>query len=317
MEKLLSLLKLAAAAGGDDDLPGDVTEENNPLLAAGNVDRPMAPKDGLSTLAAAVKSGDGPSVSTDELLKILRDELTALFRANPKVSFGQDSPSFEDAKDPSLAPTLWISRWVDSSQDHGFGYMFSDDAAGVLFTDNTRLTLLPNGLNIQYMTRDMVLHDEYTIQWHPVCLVRKVKVVQRGKAYMRKLTKACADEHAKKSDGAALARYPYMVHWHRTEQYVLMQLSNGTIQINYLKDHVKIILCPLKKAVTFLLVRDGETVFDTYSFDGISKNGCSVSVFDRLKHAFAVIEKLVASKSDNKSCSDEPGAGAAEAVDTK
>jgi hypothetical protein len=76
MEKLLSLLKLApaAAAGRDDDLPGDVTEENNPLLAAGNVDRPMAPKDGLSTLAAAVKSG---KLSSNSLLHCFVPAVTA------------------------------------------------------------------------------------------------------------------------------------------------------------------------------------------------------------------------------------------------
>jgi polo-like kinase 1 len=116
--------------------------------------------------------------------------------------------------------------------------------------------------NIHYMTRDMVLHDEYTIQWHPVCLVRKVKVVQRGKAYMRKLTKACADEHAKKSDGAALARYPYMVHWHRTGQYVLMQLSNGTIQVSFFLRYCTCSMVPafswrLKEVIqTFLFPSD-------------------------------------------------------------
>ncbi len=53
----------------------------------------------------------------------------------------------DQAEEPSLAPKLWISRWVDD--DDGFGYMLSNDSFGALFKENglkTRLILLPNGL---------------------------------------------------------------------------------------------------------------------------------------------------------------------------
>jgi hypothetical protein len=37
---------------------------------------------------------------------------------------------------------VWISKWVDYSEKHGFGYQLSDDTTGLFFNDLTTLLLL-------------------------------------------------------------------------------------------------------------------------------------------------------------------------------
>ena len=49
-----------------------------------------------------------------------------------------------------------------------------------------------------------------------------------------------------------LSRIPALKCWLRTSDDVVMHLTNGTMQINSLKDHTKIILCPLLQAVTLI-----------------------------------------------------------------
>ena len=49
-----------------------------------------------------------------------------------------------------------------------------------------------------------------------------------------------------------LSRIPALKIWFRTNLAVVMYLTNGTMQINFFKDHNKIILCPLLQAVTFI-----------------------------------------------------------------
>ena len=49
-----------------------------------------------------------------------------------------------------------------------------------------------------------------------------------------------------------LSRIPALKTWFRTSRAVVMHLTNGTMQINFFKDHTKIILCPLLGAVTYI-----------------------------------------------------------------
>ena len=40
----------------------------------------------------------------------------------------------------------YVSKWVDYSTKYGLGYLLSDGTAGLVFKDQTRLTLSPDGL---------------------------------------------------------------------------------------------------------------------------------------------------------------------------
>jgi hypothetical protein len=90
----------------------------------------------------------------------------------------------------------------------------------------------------------------------------------------------------------------------------LTGLSLAFIQVNYHDDHVKIILCPLAKAVTVMSGHPDETVFHTYSFEGIAKYGCSVSLYNHLKDARRFTYHLIATERNKRGCPDVACAGA-------
>ncbi|XP_047362393.1 serine/threonine-protein kinase polo isoform X3 [Vespa velutina] len=228
-----------------------------------------------------------------KMLQTLKEQLTAVLVARPSsetASSGEYPKPFQilmepsdEMTDPAAQPLIWISKWVDYSDKYGFGYQLSDDGVGVMFNDGTRLIMLANGFNIHYINRD---GNElyYTVQEYPTILDKKMKLMNFFLKYMNEhLMKAGGSIALKQGD--SLSRIPYMHQWFRTQTAVVMQLTNGTIQINFL-DHTKIIMCPLMAAVTYI---DQDKNFKTYRFQTIQENGCSKGLYKNLTYAY---EKL-------------------------
>lgn len=135
----------------------------------------------------------------------------------------------DEMTDPAAQPIVWISKWVDYSDKYGFGYQLSDDGVGVMFNDGTRLIMLTNGFNIHYIERE---GEElyYDIKNYPPKLEKKMKLMNFFLKYMNEhLMKAGGSVSVKQSD--SIARIPYMYQWFRTAHAVVMQLTNGTVQV--------------------------------------------------------------------------------------
>jgi len=94
-------------------------------------------------------------------------------------------------------------------------------------------------------------------------------------------------------DEDVLSRIPALKTWFRTSRAVVMHLSNGTIQINFFKDHTKIILCPMLGAVTYI---DETKRNRTFRFDLLEKYGCSEEISSRLGYALDKIDAMLKSK---------------------
>ena len=103
----------------------------------------------------------------------------------------------------------------------------------------------------------------------PADVEKKVKLLNYFKNYMREhLLKAGANMEVRPQEYICclyyistvlqvreedqLSRIPALKTWFRTSRAVVMHLTNGTMQINFFKDHTKIILCPLLGAVTYI-----------------------------------------------------------------
>lgn len=216
-----------------------------------------------------------------KMLQTLREQLSAVLKAKPS----REAASLTDEMtDPVAQPVIWISKWVDYSDKYGFGYQLSDDGVGVMFNDGTRLIMLANCFNIHYINRE---GDElyYTVKEYPNELDKKMRLMNFFLKYMNDhLMKAGSSVAVKPCD--AMSRIPYMHQWFRTQSAVVMQLTNGTVQINFL-DHTKIIMCPLMAAVTYI---DTEKNFKTYRFQTIQENGCCKGLAKNLAYAY---EKLL------------------------
>jgi len=233
----------------------------------------------------SVKSETG---SQDCHLSDLYTQLKSLIASKP----GEKSPHFEDeAEDPRSQPLVWVSKWVDYSDKYGFGYSLNDDSIGVVFNDLTKLLLLADGGNIHYIDYDGVEHY-YTMNEFPATVEKKVKLLNYFKNYMREhLLKAGANMEVREED--QLSRIPALKTWFRTSRAVVMHLTNGTMQINFFKDHTKIILCPLLGAVTYI---DETRKNRTFRFDLLSRNGCSPELASRLNYAFDKVETMLNNK---------------------
>jgi len=243
----------------------------------------------------------GPGEPTDSYLSELYRQLKAVVDSKPT----NKTPIMEDeAEDPKCIPMAWVSKWVDYSDKYGFGYALSDESIGVLYNDVTKLLLLSDGLNIHYIDFEGGEHY-YTLKEFPTSLEKKVKLLNYFRNYMKEhLLKAGANIEVK--DGDELSRIPALKTWFRTSRAVVMHLSNGTLQINFFKDHTKIILCPLMGAVTYI---DEEKRHRTFRLDLLQKYGCTTDLSARLSYALEKINSMLKPQGAQQSAQPSSAAG--------
>ncbi|KYN28013.1 PREDICTED: serine/threonine-protein kinase PLK1 [Trachymyrmex cornetzi] len=219
-----------------------------------------------------------------KMLQTMKEQIGIVLKTKPAKEI---ISSADELTDPAAQPVIWISKWVDYSDKYGFGYQLSDDSVGVMYNDGTRLIMMANGYNIHYINRE---GDElyYTVKDCPVNLEKKMKLMNFFMKYMNEhLMKAGGSIAVKQSD--SLSRIPYIHQWFRTQTAVVMQLTNGTVQINFL-DHAKIIMCPLMTAVTYI---DHDKNFKTYRLQTIQENGCCKGLTDNLVYAYEKIKLML------------------------
>ena len=86
--------------------------------------------------------------------------------------------------------------------------------------------------NIHYIDFEGGEHY-YTLKEFPTSLEKKVKLLNYFRNYMKEhLLKAGANIEVK--DGDELSRIPALKTWFRTSRAVVMHLSNGTLQVDFL-----------------------------------------------------------------------------------
>merc|ERR1711962_1749638 len=260
---------LAMAPRFDTKLNASLIARRAPLAEYNNIPQSSAQK------REQLKSDSGPS---DCHLSKLQVQLKKLMDTKPgSRAYAQE----EEAEDPKSQPIVWVSKWVDYSDKYGFGYSLNDDSIGVVFNDLTKLLLLADGTNIHYIDYEQSEHY-YTLNEFPATVEKKVKLLNYFRNYMREhLLKAGANMEVREED--ALSRIPALKTWFRTSRAVVMHLTNGTMQINFFKDHTKIILCPLLGAVTYI---DESRKNRTFRFDLLEKHGCTTELASRLTYAY-------------------------------
>ncbi|NXX96049.1 PLK1 kinase, partial [Centropus bengalensis] len=216
-------------------------------------------------------------------------QLTAVNLAKPSERVVKRQ---EEAEDPACIPIFWVSKWVDYSDKYGLGYQLCDNSVGVLFNDSTRLIMYSDGDSLQYIEQNST-ESYFTVRSYPSALNKKITLLKYFRNYMSEhLLKAGANITPREGD--ELARLPYLCAWFRTRSAIILHLSNGTVQINFFKDHTKVILCPLMAAVTYI---DEKRDFRTYKLSLIEEHGCSEELASRLRYARTMVEKLLSSKS--------------------
>jgi polo-like kinase 1 len=259
----------------------------------------------------AQQAVDRPSSEPQQLLSAdsYLTELFSLLSAVVAANLHQRPINIDEAEDPAAVPIYWISKWVDYSDKYGLGYQLCDNSVGVLFNDSTRLLLTSNGENMQYIERAGTEHF-HTLKEFPESLTKKVTLLKYFRNYMQEhLLKAGANIAPR--EGEEMTRLPFLRTWFRTRSAIVLQLSNGILQINFFQDHTKVILCPLMGAVTYI---DNSRDAHTYRLPLLEKHGCCTELASRLQYAKTMVERLLAAKSSSTSSSRPKSASAAVAT---
>ncbi|CAI5444153.1 unnamed protein product [Caenorhabditis angaria] len=196
----------------------------------------------------------------------------------------------DEYQSPECLPIFWISKWVDYSDKYGIGYQLCDNSCGVLFNDNSRIMLDEAGFELTYIEKANKEHYFSTKKGdYPAALSKKITLLNYFRSYMNDHLLKAGEGVVAQRAGDDLARLPTLRVWFRTKSAIVFHLSNGTVQINFFEDHIKMILCPLMHAVTFI---DQHKRFSTYKFSHLPKNGCPEQYMKRLKYAQSMVERL-------------------------
>ncbi|XP_050308534.1 serine/threonine-protein kinase polo [Anthonomus grandis grandis] len=250
----------------------------------GNAKRGVSPKhDSIAAGFAGVMQANHFGFDAKENLLSLKNLLAKVIKSKPtlhkKVS--------DEMTDPAAQPTIWVSKWVDYSDKYGFGYQLSDESVGVMFNDTTRLILLANGVNVQYVDKNG--SEAYmTINEYPKpAYEKKIKLLSYFNRYMKEHLINTGADIMKEPD--TLSRTPHLHQWCRSTSGVLMQLNCGILQINF-GDHTKIIMCPLMAAITYIAE---DKSFRTFRFSTIEKYGCVAALYEKIRYAYDKITLLL------------------------
>ncbi|KAI8814049.1 kinase-like domain-containing protein, partial [Cladochytrium replicatum] len=162
---------------------------------------------------------------------------------------------------PAVAPTLFVSKWIDYSNKYGLGYQLRDGSVGVYFNDSTSIILSADGSHFEYLfydnpdeivagLRGCMHRESYTLERFPPTLNKKVTLLKHFRGYMLENLNEGTDgpiqQHGSKTSGL-----DFVTKYMRTKISVVFRLSNQLVQINF-NDHTKMILSDDGLTVTYV-----------------------------------------------------------------
>ncbi|CAI2305117.1 unnamed protein product [Caenorhabditis sp. 36 PRJEB53466] len=277
------------------------TEENNPPAGSADSRGPrVVGRASLSSIPNHRTTGNtdrerAQKMAVEATFREPTDCYLSQLAAQVNDLLAKTTPDMDEAEaaldtyqSPEALPVFWISKWVDYSDKYGIGYQLCDNSVGVLFNDNSRIMLDSAGNQLTYIEKNNTEHYYNMEHSTPPLLQKKVTLLRYFRSYMNDhLLKAGERVHQREGDD--LARLPTLRVWFRTKSAIVLHLSNGTVQINFFTDHIKMMMCPLMQAVTFI---DQNKRMLTYKFSNLEVNGCPEKFLHRIKYAKTMIERL-------------------------
>uniref|UniRef100_H2Y8V5 Serine/threonine-protein kinase PLK n=1 Tax=Ciona savignyi TaxID=51511 RepID=H2Y8V5_CIOSA len=136
-----------------------------------------------------------------------------------------------------FAPT-WVCKWVDYSNRYGFGYQLANGRICVLFNDGKHIAMLPGGKLIEYASNEQCNAIRFPADSVPLCLERYATMLKSFTNYMD--SKLRLNPPLQVNVSTTQYYSSRLLTWHRTDEFVLMYLNDGTLQVNFCADHCKI-----------------------------------------------------------------------------
>lgn len=169
----------------------------------------------------------------------------------------------------SASPILFVTKWIDYSNKYGFGFQLCDHSVCMLLNDSARIGLSPDRSRLEVHEQDSKI-AMYMTTAIPTSLVFHYKLIKYLAKYMdEKLTEGGRLEMVKRHWPP-----PHMSWWMRTDFAIIMQLDTGALQVNFFKDHTKLILSKSKEDAFLLTYIDEKQQPKTYLFLQLVMLGC-------------------------------------------
>jgi len=216
------------------------------------------------------------------------------------VPFDQfsESPTQEqlekDDEYPAGRPICWVTRWVDSSANFGIAYELNNGSIGFLFRDDTKLIIDSSGMRFQYIGAEGN-ENYYEFNDYPPQLQKKVDLIGSMYDFMRDLEtsgKAMMTSDEKQVESMTLERWPSVLKCYIEEEpelVVAFCTSDGSLQVNFKKPHVKAIISSTLSAVT--LIYEEECL--TYKVAQLCSPNCPSEILLLLKRVKQIAVKMM------------------------
>ncbi|XP_064476378.1 serine/threonine-protein kinase PLK1-like [Ornithodoros turicata] len=204
----------------------------------------------------------------------------------------EETPSYA-TQNPTLLQNVtvpFVTKWIDYSNKYGFGFQLSDNSVGVQFNDTSRLNLSPDKSRVEYhdAAGKMSVYDPLSI---PGLLEEKFDLLKYFAQYMdENLTEGADLVPAIEASSKKKKCIPYMKRWVRTTQAIVMQLSCSTLQVNFFKDHTKLVI-NANHCLLLYINEDRQSCF--YSLNDIASKGCEDSLRGRLQFALSALREFL------------------------
>ncbi|XP_065576839.1 serine/threonine-protein kinase PLK1-like [Artemia franciscana] len=237
-------------------------------------------KSPFSALKEKIKGNFCPDKAKVMTASSLHNILEACLVKAPKVSFNPR---------PIQVSPLFVSKWIDYSNKYGFGFQLSDRSVGVLFNDSTRMILSSDLQRTDY--QDKFGHGKIfppdAVPWS--CQEKSVLLNYFAQYMDENLTEG-GDVLQNKLSKRQLV---HMKRWVRTPKAIIMQLDNGTLQVNFFRDHTKVIIrSGSSESDPFITYINSIRQYSTYRLIDVRQNSCYIQLRERLNFALAVLKEF-------------------------
>lgn len=187
-----------------------------------------------------------------------------------------------------------VSKWIDYSNKYGFGFQLSNGSIGVNFNDSTCLILQPNTRTVKYVNLSNHIHT-YSMSTIPSDLRKKFALLLYFSHYMEEHLKGPIGHSLDGNSELASVIHPtvYLKRWFRTDEALVLYLSDGTVQVNFLTDHTKLVLSVLKGKGHTVTHINANSQVTSYLLSQLCQFGCSLEISVRLRYARRMLETLI------------------------
>jgi len=199
---------------------------------------------------------------------------------------------------------IFVSKWIDYSNKYGFGYQLSDKSVGVLFNDSTRISRTSDGRYNEFVDTKGKL---VTFSADNPCPTLsgggssdfggRIRLLDYFSRYM--------DENLAEGVTASLCLnqmtlstvhktiVPHVVCWLRTQSTVIMALNNSSVQINFIRDHAKMIFWgDPNSSFLFVTYMSADRVPLTYNLRSLPRARIHSAIEQKISQSLEALREL-------------------------